>query len=77
MLAFGMLCRPSAKSLKKTGHSPHKIRRLIKAIADDPAHPDRSQIETSIDDVASLTAAVCSSRGVSPKNSYVASSAMP
>ncbi len=42
---------------EKTGHSPHKIRRLIKAIADDPAHPDRTQIEPSVDDVASLTAA--------------------
>lgn len=42
---------------EKTGHSQHKIRRLIKAIADEPAHPDRSQIEPSVDDVASLTAA--------------------
>ncbi|MBL9084976.1 MAG: hypothetical protein JNK76_24445 [Planctomycetales bacterium] len=42
---------------EKTGHSPHKIRRLIKAIADEPTHPDRSQIEPSVDDVASLTSA--------------------
>ena len=42
---------------EKTGHSPHKIRRLIKAIADVPAHSDRSQIEPSVDDVASLTSA--------------------
>ncbi|MBN8626022.1 MAG: hypothetical protein J0M17_11070 [Planctomycetes bacterium] len=42
---------------EKTGHSPHKIRRLIKAIADQPGHPDRLHIEPSVDDVASLTAA--------------------
>ena len=41
---------------EKTGHSPHKIRRLIKAVADQSAHPDRSQIEPSPEDVRRLTA---------------------
>jgi hypothetical protein len=41
---------------EKTGHSPHKIRRLIKAIADQPEHPDRSQIEPTPEDVQRLTA---------------------
>jgi hypothetical protein len=37
-----------------TGHSTHKIRRLIKAIADDPKHPDRSHVEPSPTDVERL-----------------------
>jgi len=41
---------------EKTGHSSHKIRRLIKAIADQAAHPDRLHIEPSADDVDRLTA---------------------
>jgi hypothetical protein len=40
-----------------TGHSPHKIRRLIKAIADQPTHPDRAMVEPSAEDVLRLTAA--------------------
>lgn len=39
-----------------TGHSTHKIRRLIKAIADQPDHADRSHIEPSAVDVARLAA---------------------
>lgn len=39
----------------RTGHSTHKIRRLIKAIADDPNHKDRSQIEPSVEDVRRFT----------------------
>lgn len=39
-----------------TGHSTHKIRRLIKAIADDPKHPDRSHVEPSPTDVERLAA---------------------
>jgi|GEM_PF-6192797 len=39
-----------------TGHSTHKIRRLIKAIADDPKHPDRSLVEPDPADVERLTA---------------------
>lgn len=38
-----------------TGHSTHKIRRLIKAIADDPNHKDRSQIEPTVEDVRRFT----------------------
>jgi len=41
----------------QTGHSPHKIRRLIKAIADQPTHPDRALVEPSVEDVHRLTAA--------------------
>jgi hypothetical protein len=37
-----------------TGHSTHKIRRLIKAIADDPKHPDRSHVEPNPIDVERL-----------------------
>jgi hypothetical protein len=40
----------------RTGHSTHKIRRLIKAIADQPNHPDRSQVEPNAADVQRLTA---------------------
>lgn len=39
----------------KTGHSPHKIRRLIKAIAEQPVHVERSEIEPSPSDVQRLT----------------------
>jgi hypothetical protein len=38
-----------------TGHSTHKIRRLIKAIAENPSHADRSQVEPSPADVQRLT----------------------
>lgn len=44
------------EAAEKTGHSPHKIRRLIKAIADMPTHPDRGEIEPSPSDVERLTA---------------------
>jgi hypothetical protein len=44
------------EAAEQTGHSPHKIRRLIKAIADQPTHADRSQIEPSAADVERLTA---------------------
>lgn len=44
------------EAAEKTGHSPHKIRRLIKAIADAPTHPDRGEIEPSPSDVERLTA---------------------
>lgn len=40
----------------RTGHSTHKIRRLIKAIADHPEHPDRGLIEPTPADVDRLTA---------------------
>jgi len=39
-----------------TGHSTHKIRRLIKAIADDPKHPDRSLVQPHPAAVEDLTA---------------------
>lgn len=39
-----------------TGHSTHKIRRLIKAIADDPENGDRSLVEPSPVDVQRLSA---------------------
>ncbi len=39
-----------------TGHSTHKIRRLIKTIADDPKHADRSHVEPSPVDVERLAA---------------------
>ncbi len=44
------------EAAEQTGHSPHKIRRLIKAIADQPTDSDRSQIEPSAADVERLTA---------------------
>jgi hypothetical protein len=44
------------EAAEKTGHSPHKIRRLIKSIADQPANDDRSQVEPSPADVERLTA---------------------
>ncbi|HUY33161.1 MAG TPA: hypothetical protein VMV69_10295 [Pirellulales bacterium] len=39
-----------------TGHSTHKIRRLIKSIAEQPGHADRSLIEPSAADVERLAA---------------------
>lgn len=44
------------EAANRTGHSTHKIRRLIKAIATDPSHTDRSHIEPSPSDVERLTA---------------------
>jgi hypothetical protein len=44
------------EAAEKTGHSPHKIRRLIKAIADQTTHADRPQIEPGAADVERLTA---------------------
>lgn len=44
------------EAAEKTGHSPHKIRRLIKAIADQPEHADRSGVEPSPSDVERLNA---------------------
>jgi hypothetical protein len=39
-----------------TGHSTHKIRRLIKTIADDPKHVDRLHVEPSPADIQRLAA---------------------
>lgn len=44
------------EAAEKTGHSPHKIRRLIKAIADQPDHAERGQVEPTASDVERLTA---------------------
>lgn len=44
------------EAAEKTGHSPHKIRRLIKSIADQPLHARRSEVEPSPADVVRLTA---------------------
>jgi hypothetical protein len=44
------------EAANRTGHSTHKIRRLIKAIAYDPKHADRSHIEPSSADVERLNA---------------------
>lgn len=44
------------EAAEATGHSPHRIRRLIKAIADQPTHADRSEVEPSSADVERLNA---------------------
>ena len=42
------------EAAETTGHSTHKIRRLIKAIGDDAGHSDRSLVEPSPADVERL-----------------------
>lgn len=42
------------EAAERTGHSTHKIRRLIKAVADNPQHADRSEVEPSPIDVERL-----------------------
>ena len=42
------------EAANQTGHSTHKIRRLIRAIADKPKHADRSHVEPSAADVQRL-----------------------
>ena len=44
------------EAAEQTGHSTHKIRRLIKAVADQPNHADRSHVEPTPADVTRLTA---------------------
>lgn len=39
---------------ERTGHSPHKIRRLIKTVVGQPDHKDRNEIEPNKKDVARL-----------------------
>ena len=43
------------EAAEKTGHSTHKIRRLVKAIAEKSKHADRSHVEPSSADVERLT----------------------
>jgi len=42
------------EAAEKTGHSTHKIRRLVKAIADKPKNADRSYVEPSPADAERL-----------------------
>ena len=44
------------EAAESTGHSTHKIRRLIKSIAEQSNHPDRTEIEPNPTDVERLTA---------------------
>src|ERR1700677_3528122 len=44
------------EAAEKTGHSPHKIRRLIKAVADQPTHADRHLVEPTPEYVERMTA---------------------
>jgi hypothetical protein len=44
------------EAAERTGHSTHKIRRLIKSIAEHPTDADRGDIEPSAADVARLDA---------------------
>jgi hypothetical protein len=44
------------EAAERTGHSTHKIRRLIKSIAEQPTHSDRGDVEPSAADVARLDA---------------------